>query len=108
MTSELKPCPFCGGVGLFTTVSAGLHSIQCLGIDGTHKPDWCGAEVFGTTPAEAIEAWNARAERTCERVTHGLERDRLVSTVSYTCSECDKHIGRSDNYCHNCGAKVVG
>lgn len=47
-----------------------------------------------------------RHERTCSRVAHGLERDRLVSTVSYTCSECGVHIGRSDNYCPNCGARI--
>lgn len=46
-------------------------------------------------------------ERTCRRVTHGLDRDRFVSTVSYTCSECDAHIGRADRHCHSCGAKVV-
>lgn len=46
-------------------------------------------------------------ERTCRIEVHGLERDRQVGTVSYTCSECGKHIGRDDAYCKYCGAKVV-
>ena len=46
-------------------------------------------------------------ERTCHRVTLGLERDREIATVSWICSECHAHMGNASNYCPNCGAKVV-
>ena len=47
-------------------------------------------------------------DRTCERIVHGLERDREVATVSWTCSECGAHIGRDYRYCPMCGERLVG
>ncbi len=46
-------------------------------------------------------------ERTCRRITHGLDRDRDIATVSWTCSVCGGHMGREHRYCPACGAKVV-
>lgn len=37
------------------------------------------------------------------RITHGFDPRKIVSTVSYTCSACNKHCGRDDKerpYCH--------
>lgn len=123
--SELKPCPFCGGEA--KTVLADtyphrgmLHSwfVACtdsecgceLGFYGMDENGTCGTYE---TEAEAIEAWNTRAERTCRMTDRG------------ECSECGAYIVRawtevhdfngdmkridlrSHNYCPNCGAKVV-
>lgn len=102
--SGLLPCPFCGGGDIkplkeYNNATEYAYAFLCY---------QCGAESgWHETQAEAIEAWNTRAERKCQRVTHGLERDREVATVSWTCSECGGHIGRDHAYCHNCGAKVV-
>ena len=61
---------------------------------------------------QAAEYWQRMyeesfTERTCERITLGLEREREIATVSWICSACGKHMSRDDNYCPNCGAKVV-
>lgn len=68
------------------------------------------------TEAEAIDAWNTRAERTCRNVSD--------PPSGFYCSVChwgdwcepshlltgSKYTGRvsgGPNYCPNCGAKVV-
>ena len=43
---------------------------------------------------QAIAAWNARAERTCEN-----ERGK--------CSVCGATMYDAPNYCTNCGARVI-
>ena len=92
--TELKPCPFCGGEADIVVYGAtGEHTIECL---------TCGAE--GATEydkAEAIEAWNTRAERTCSRV--------VIDGWLWNCSECGyrSDTGHLYNYCPNCGARVV-
>ena len=96
--TELLPCPFCGGEAEMTE-----NSFIWVAICKT-----CGGSTgLLDTEAEAVAAWNTRAERTCKRLVHGMERDRMVATVSWTCSECGRHMGRDHNYCPNCGAKVV-
>lgn len=115
--SELLPCPFCGGEASIVdhhnddgSVSVGCANDTCLGFSGL---GWLYA-----TEAEAIEAWNIRAERTCEPVVDS--QDGLV------CSECGSSALVRDwvemhswgggyervrfatyDYCPNCGAKVV-
>lgn len=56
------------------------------------------------TEAEAIEAWNTRAERTCQLITTNTE-----AGYGKYCSECETrfHIEAVFNYCPNCGAKVI-
>lgn len=101
---ELKPCPFCGGEAEHDRLTiSNLCCIVCSDNDCGAMMVYCEGDE-----AEAIEAWNTRHERTCRIEVHGLERDRQVSTVSYTCSECRKHIYRDDAYCKHCGARVVG
>ena len=118
---NLKPCPFCGGEA--KTVLADtyphrgmLHSwfVACkdsecgceLGFYGMDENGTCGTYE---TEAEAIAAWNTRAERTCRMEMLPPDETR----TRWLCSECGGvHIGEAGhflwpNYCPNCGAKVV-
>lgn len=104
MTSELKPCPFCGEKHVMheqghvivteTARSGPRYGVSCYS---------CGGRIeFFDTVAEAIAAWNKRAERTC-RLAEYNEAPFLV------CSECGA-VQPDDftvYYCWNCGAKVV-
>lgn len=107
--TTMLPCPFCGGEAETLTAESmrggylfGIMCNDCL----SH------GDVYDTE-AEAITAWNTRAERTCRMTDRG------------ECSECGAYIVRawtevhdfngdmkridlrSHNYCPNCGAKVV-
>ena len=57
--TELKPCPFCGGEAEKVYRSTGQTTqIVCKG---------CKAQFPKSTNANAYDdAWNTRAERTCE------------------------------------------
>lgn len=56
MSILIKPCPFCGGNGMF----------KFCYTDGVHKIHWvacghCQAKIHGRRKAkDAIEAWNKR------------------------------------------------
>ena len=63
--SELKPCPFCGGESEVVE----LESVYLYGFVARCANEDCiiVAETdMCPTEAEAVEAWNTRAERTCE------------------------------------------
>lgn len=94
--NELKPCPFCGGKAKHVYFRfTETHSICCGN---------CGAESYEfDTEAEAIEAWNTRAERTCRNVA--------VEGVLFECSECgaktvDAVGNYTQEYCAACGRRV--
>ena len=124
--NKLKPCPFCGGEAQIQHQSRELYgdAVDWYGV--YCKKQFCGYVSGQSTEAEAVAAWNTRAddyrhaaeywqrmyentftERTCKRITLGLEREREIATVSWICSACGKHMSRDDNYCPNCGRKVV-
>ena len=93
--NELKPCPFCGGNGRLTVWTPNAASVSCI---------CCGAHINTNAAAEAVEAWNTRAEepeRTC-----GL-RSRLTGLYCYECSVCGTGLHPDCVYCPECGAKVV-
>lgn len=109
--TELKPCPFCGGIpelysyrygGCWYTVRAD-HS-QCCPMNNRYHQ---AVNVY-RTEAEAIEAWNTRTERTCRNTDDDCY-------AWFECSECGLHSKLEimsggygiPNYCPNCGAKVV-
>lgn len=106
--SELKPCPFCGGEAEMLTAES-MHGGNLYGV----MCDYCAgrADVYDTE-AEAIAAWNSRAERTCR--IEGRYGNQY-------CTCCGEMVGTWDstselyidgnmvelwNYCPNCGARV--
>lgn len=97
--SELKPCPFCGG-------EAEVHpsndwDAKFIGATFFVWCDRCESRGdYYNTEAEAIEAWNTRAERTCRRE---------VESEACICSECGGSLPQwaRCNYCPNCGARVI-
>lgn len=101
--SELKPCPFCGGEAEMLTAES-MHGGNLYGVMCNCCA--CHTDVFDNE-AEAIAAWNTRAERTCRNVDEEYPY--------FECSECGCNAvvgyGGSGpglpNYCPNCGAKVV-
>ena len=112
--SELKPCPFCGGEAEPIHQSFDAFYVICHGCYTTGKTY--------KTEAEAIAAWNTRAERTCHwtgTVGCGLadgpydeEEDACISFAVVKhfldCGHCSITESMSPpNYCPNCGAKVI-
>lgn len=90
---KLKPCPFCGGEA--EIAYSRNYYVWCDKCET--RGDWYSTE------AEAIKAWNTRAERTCR-----------ISMDDYGICECDKcgwydywNSLKAPNYCPVCGAEVV-
>lgn len=71
MSEEIKPCPFCGGEA--ELYRGGIKYVLCK--------ECLATSCDFKTEAEAIEAWNARHERTCRS---------------------------EDGYCSQCGTQLVG
>lgn len=100
--SDLKPCPFCGGEAQTTLRNIGdsgedFWSVECFNTE-------CGCDFcLYHTEAEAIEAWNTRAERTCYITPYGLP---LSDCPIGKCSNCGHGADVNSKYCWQCGAKV--
>lgn len=97
--TDLLPCPFCGGEAKPYDYWE-KWIIECEDCEKYGH----GAYVVARTEAEAIAAWNNRAERTCKNV------DEYARAGFFVCGNCG--FGNGDielvtNYCPNCGAKVV-
>lgn len=100
-TTELMPCPFCGGEAYTVNDGGRYWTVEC------HD---CAAHTgLYATKDFAIAAWNARAERTCEFVD---DSDSEPSPPK--CSACgydpgiyecawyeDGTYGYERNYCPN-------
>ena len=107
--SELLPCPFCGGeaqMGINKESTVREYFVGCMN---------CHIRLYKIgykrfyTEAEAIAAWNSREERTCHIVKNS--RKYVLSDgrelFDDGCSICNGYVGDGDNYCSNCGARVV-
>lgn len=123
--TELKPCPFCGGEDLEID-HAPTYDVRHPDVYEVHCVECGGRGGEGWTEAEAIAAWNTRAEmgyedtlilldelglseRTCHIVPAMRKYTLSDGTEAYEdgCSECGEYVSESDNYCPGCGAKVV-
>lgn len=102
--NELKPCPFCGGEAETLTAESmhggNLYGVMCVNCAGR-------SDVYDTE-AEAIAAWNTRAERTCKEFgSVRVWQSCNVWSHELSCGhEVDTLESEPPNYCPNCGAKV--
>lgn len=107
MNIELKPCPFCGGeANTIQTRWSNNRWYTCCPSCDTINGLLEGYDIAGRyeTEAEAAEAWNTRAERTCHDESGG-------DPCAFVCSQCGSVRNHPEDepvaYCPNCGAKVV-
>lgn len=105
---NLLPCPFCGGEAQVQHQSRKLYgdAVDWYGVYCNKQ--FCGYVSGQSTEAEAIAAWNTRAERTCRETTidkffNGCDSCGYVWQFFYSIGKCER-----PNYCPNCGAKIIG
>ena len=96
---ELKPCPFCGGKAIFTSIETNYFATRCFVIcDNCHA-----SSKRCKNKEEAAEAWNRRAEQTGEW---------LEDEYGYLrCSRCGYEHDQPETttpYCPECGARMDG
>lgn len=126
MINNLLPCPFCGGRPTVFFPQDGFPEILC------RNCYQAGTTLTQSTMAEAIAAWNTRAERMshthdellaemraindewaqertcCMDYNAAWSGDEIYPTEAYTCSLCGcTTLDGKPVYCPNCGAKVV-
>lgn len=119
---NLLPCPFCGGEAEMITLRDGLGRI-CKSYVWCDKCETRGD--YYNTEAEAIAAWNSRAEMGYEDALILLDEMGLSERTCETeyrsggygiggwyCLACGGYMHddmqQDMAYCPNCGAKVVG
>ena len=116
--NELKACPFCGGEMKTAVVTFDekfceppYESWYLEHIDLNAAADErCPipiTDMFYETEAEAIEAWNTRAERTCHFIENYGEGCWSKEHRDGKCSICGEEMKGRYNYCPNCGARVT-
>lgn len=107
--SELKPCPFCGGEAeLLRSVPNKEGRVWWRVVCKSEECFASYSNFWHMLPDEATTAWNTRAVRTCAQKRTG--RFWLMSGLPvFMCSNCGETFDENsaNNYCPNCGAKVV-
>lgn len=113
---KLRECPFCGGKADLYILDADNTSLVILGARKSARIKCCNCfcDISLTNHnyediveidqiiSDAIEAWNTRAERTCEWIPS--------DHCTWRCSCCGietEVLYRYWKHCPNCGAKVV-
>ena len=113
-TTELLPCPFCGGKAeLCVHDATGVSWVRCVE---------CEAGGGATSSKMAIENWNRRAERECEPKWTMQGYTQTQEFWCCECGNCGECVGVEDrstfpfkitidevdvpNYCPKCGKKV--
>lgn len=124
MSIELKLCPFCGGAAGIERAPDFPHDTytvgcsRCAAMMGGRDGDIAIPTLYDSEE-DAAEAWNRRAERTCEmELLPYADDDRAHRWLRERCSACGE-VFESDNFeihgagqmefrfCPECGAKVV-
>lgn len=105
MSSQLLPCPFCGGDAELTSriVNSGqtLYRYRCASCHAAIGRWHGGISGHDYT---AAETWNTRAERTCRNI------DEYAENGFFICGNCGfgkDAIELTPRYCPDCGARVV-
>lgn len=109
--NELLPCPFCGGEAETLTAESmhggNLYGVMCANCAGR-------SDVYDIE-AEAIAAWNSRAERTCKfTIEDNMNETEGMGDVWIECSAChcvfdfyaDEWLMKM-SYCPNCGRRCI-
>lgn len=115
MSEELKPCVFCGHDEARVIV---VDEVTDAGCEEATVPlyaascPYCGARgPMALSEDEAVEAWNRRAERTCNVESSHVEQEmgdysylevELSCGHAFTWDDCTP-----PDFCPYCGAKVV-
>ena len=127
--SELLPCPFCGGEayvhehyscpgydrnGKYPNYEPIGYAVGCMTLDCRGKRENTG--FMYNTEAEAIEAWNTRADERgeCEYVIEdNMNESEGTGDVWFRCTNCDtRYDYQADDWllkmphCPKCGATV--
>ena len=101
---DLLPCPFCGGEAQLLGSMIDGYRVECIGTC------YCSTQRYRSDDHGAIAAWNTRAERTCHNMNkHGysLRLECLACGYGSITTECRERMDKPQNYCPNCGAKVI-
>lgn len=98
---QLRPCPFCGG-------EANIYQMHFCGTTYTCECSDCGIETKPMdTEAEAIEAWNRRAEPERKSMVWKPAKGRPAYEKGIcNCGYVLSVLQRDFVYCPECGAKL--
>ena len=126
---KLLPCPFCGGEAETLTAESmyggylfGIMCNDCRSRGDVYdteaeaiaawnsRADYHGYEQAAIEAWESIKKWNTRAELTCKQEERGWGTEGDHARVWLTCGhDCMvPTVQDLPNYCPSCGAKVVG